>query len=114
MFTRQTMQSVSPRQLDGKAGEFEVIDVREGDERRAGHIAGSRHIPLHELPQRVRDLERDQHFVLVCRSGQRSAQATAYLSQQGYDATNLDGGLKAWSRAGLPLTADDGGPGRVI
>lgn len=113
MFTRRP-SSISPDQLDARARAFEIIDVREDDERRAGHIAGSRHIPLRELPGRLAELDRERPVVLVCRSGQRSAQATAYLSGQGLDARNLDGGLKAWSRAGLPLTADDGGPGRVI
>ena len=51
---------------------------------------------------------------MVCRSGHRSAYATAYLVDQGFDAVNLDGGLVAWHGAGRPLTTDDGRPGQVL
>jgi len=39
----------------------------------------------------------------VCHSGGRSARATAWLNQAGYDAVNLDGGMVDWARAGLPV-----------
>ena len=53
-------------------------------------------------------------MLVVCRSGNRSAYATGYLVDQGFDAVNLAGGLIAWHDAGRPLTTDDGGPGQVL
>jgi rhodanese-related sulfurtransferase len=94
--------------------EREFLDVREDDEWRAGHIEGARHIPLGELSARVGELSKDRPIVAVCRSGSRSAAAVRGLKQLGYDAENLDGGVTAWSKAGLPLVDDTGNPGRVI
>jgi rhodanese-related sulfurtransferase len=52
--------------------------------------------------------------LVVCRVGSRSAQAAAYLLQQGVDAVNLAGGLAAWASARRPLVSDDGRPPRVL
>ena len=68
------------------------------------------HIPLRELGERFTELPAGQVLV-VCRSGDRSAHATAYLVDQGFDAVNLAGGLIAWHGAGRPLTTDDGAAG---
>jgi rhodanese-related sulfurtransferase len=80
-----------------------LLDVREQDEWDAGHAPQAVHIPLGELPDRVGELDPDAPLVVVCHSGARSARATAWLTQGGYDAVNLDGGMIAWARAGLPV-----------
>jgi rhodanese-related sulfurtransferase len=86
-----------------------VLDVREDDEWRAGHVDGSVHVPLMELGERYADLaeltDADQTLV-VCRSGNRSAYAAGFLIQQGLDAVNLAGGLLSWHAAGRALVAD--------
>ena len=94
--------------------EREFLDVREDDEWEAGHIAGARHIPLGELGGRAAELPKGRPIVAVCRSGARSAAAVRGLKQLGYDAENLDGGVTAWTKAGLPLIDGAGGTGRVI
>jgi rhodanese-related sulfurtransferase len=91
-----------------------VLDVREQNEWDAGHVAGSTHIPLMSLAERLAELPVGEQTLVVCRSGSRSAHATAYLLQQGVDAVNLDGGLVAWERAGRPLVTDDAGQGVVV
>jgi rhodanese-related sulfurtransferase len=80
-----------------------ILDVREPAEWDDAHVAGSLHIPMGQLVARVAEVPRDGPLVVVCHSGHRSAQVTAWLVQQGYDAVNLDGGLVAWAQAGLPL-----------
>jgi rhodanese-related sulfurtransferase len=94
--------------------EHHLLDVREDDEWRAGHIDGAQHIPLGELGERLGELPTGRRIVAVCRSGSRSAAAVRGLKQRGYDAENLDGGVTAWSKAGLELVDDAGRPGRVI
>lgn len=91
-----------------------LLDVRETGEWNAGHAPGARHVPLGELLSRLDSLPRDRHLVVVCRSGHRSARATSLLVSSGFDAVNLDGGMRAWATAGLPLEGADGGKGSVV
>jgi rhodanese-related sulfurtransferase len=92
-----------------------VLDVREDYEWTAGHIDGAKHVPMMELPQQVQhELQPDQQVVVVCRVGSRSAQVTAWLVRNGFDAVNLDGGLVAWEHAGRGLVSEDGSPPRVV
>jgi rhodanese-related sulfurtransferase len=73
-----------------------VLDVRTFDEFASGHIPDATFMPLHVVPLRVSELDRTASYVVVCESGARSAQATAYLLQQGYDARSMTGGMAAW------------------
>jgi rhodanese-related sulfurtransferase len=91
-----------------------VLDVRQDDEWRAGHVAGSLHIPLMDLGARYVEMPDAPQTLVVCRVGSRSAYAAAFLLQQGIDAVNLDGGLVAWTRAGRALVADGDGPPTVL
>jgi rhodanese-related sulfurtransferase len=90
-----------------------ILDVREDDEWAAGHVAGSVHVPLSQLPGRAADIPPTDPLVVVCKVGGRSAQVTAWLVGQGRDVVNLAGGLEAWADAGRPLVTDDGAPGIV-
>src|ERR1700759_3556375 len=87
-----------------------LLDVREDDEWAAGHIAEATHIPMNTLPPTLaKDPQRlNGPIVVVCAVGGRSAQVTAWLNQQGYDATNLIGGMHAWAQAGRPMVSDTG------
>jgi NADPH-dependent 2,4-dienoyl-CoA reductase/sulfur reductase-like enzyme/rhodanese-related sulfurtransferase len=67
-----------------------LLDVRRSDERAAGFIPGSTHIPLDELRQRLSELPRDREIIVYCQSGQRSYNAARVLSQHGFrGATSL-------------------------
>jgi rhodanese-related sulfurtransferase len=88
-----------------------LLDVREADEWRAGHLSGALHLPLGRLSEQVP--EPGPTIVVVCRSGARSAAATGFLIERGHDAVNMTGGMQAWQRCGLPIVTDDGQPGTV-
>jgi rhodanese-related sulfurtransferase len=105
---------VLPTDVSKRRSDFHLLDVREQDEWDAGHIEGAQHIPLGELAARLEEVPRDRTVVAVCRSGGRSDRAAKGLRARGYASENLDGGVTAWSRAGMPLVAKDGRPGRVI
>jgi len=80
-----------------------ILDVREPDEWAAGHIPGATLIPLGELAGRLGELPRDESIVVVCRSGNRSAQGRDLLLGAGFPAvTSLDGGMTDWASAGMP------------
>jgi len=91
-----------------------LLDVRESHEWQAGHARGARHIPLGQLGQRQRELPAGRPVITVCRSGGRSARAASLLAGQGRDVSNLRGGMRGWSAAGLPVVAKGGRPGAVI
>lgn len=75
-----------------------IVDVRQPEEWAAGHIPGALHIPLGDMPRRMGELNRDAETVLVCRSGNRSGRAAAFLAQQGFTRVyNLQGGMLRWS-----------------
>jgi rhodanese-related sulfurtransferase len=81
-----------------------VLDVREPDEWASGHVPGATLIPLGELPSRVGELERNQRIVVVCRSGNRSAEGRDILLGAGFPAvTSLGGGMTDWAQAGMPM-----------
>ncbi len=89
-----------------------ILDVREHDEWEAGHAPGAVHIPLGELPERLHELPDSDSGTLAvtCRGGGRSSRAVAWLTQQGFDVANLEGGMKAWHAAGKQLVAESGTP----
>jgi rhodanese-related sulfurtransferase len=66
-----------------------IVDVRTPSEFMGGNVAGSINIPLQEIQQRMDELKNlNQPLVLCCASGNRSGQATHYLSQQGIECCN--------------------------
>ncbi|HVE24727.1 MAG TPA: rhodanese-like domain-containing protein [Sporichthya sp.] len=90
-----------------------LLDVREPVEWAAGHIDGAQHIPMHDVPSRLADIPADADVVVVCKSGGRSAQVTAYLNASGRKATNLSGGMIAWAHAHRPMVSETGSTPRV-
>lgn len=99
---------MDPAAAHERLEEMSLVDVREPWEWDAGRIEGALHVPLEQLPFRVSELPRGRPLLVICRSGQRSALAAEFLGAQGFEAHNLDGGLKAWTGVGLPFE------GRVV
>ena len=98
---------------DPLPAQLPVLDVREPVEWQYGHIEGALHIPLSELMQRVDEVPSTQTLV-VCKVGGRSAQAVAWLNQQGRETVNLDGGMLEWEAAGRPMVSETDGPPQVV
>jgi rhodanese-related sulfurtransferase len=86
----------------------QLVDVRADHEWEAGRIAGAKHVPLPELPQRTGEIDKDQPVVVYCRGGNRSSMATAALTEAGYDAVKLTEGIVGWNEAELPLEPEGG------
>ncbi|MGN1400964.1 MAG: rhodanese-like domain-containing protein [Bacillus sp. (in: firmicutes)] len=94
------MKTILPTEVQQKleAGEaINLIDVREVAEVEEGHIPGVIHIPLGLLEFRMHELDKNTPYIMVCRSGGRSGQATAFLKAQGFDVTNMTGGMLEWT-----------------
>ena len=89
--------------------EAQLIDVREPDERDAGRIPDdTAHIEMDRLTDEAGSIDRGRPVVFYCRSGSRSLLAAQAFAAAGYDAHNLDGGLKAWVGDGRPRGAPHG------
>ncbi|MEM0896859.1 MAG: molybdopterin-synthase adenylyltransferase MoeB [Verrucomicrobiota bacterium] len=76
---------------------FQFIDVREKEENDFCKIEGAKLIPLGEFMERLGEIEKDRPVVVHCKVGGRSARAVEILIAHGFDATNVEGGINAWS-----------------
>jgi len=86
------------RQMLDSAGNLVLLDVREPFEHELCRIEGSKLIPLGELGQRIRELDRSVDTVVYCRVGERSARAVEILTSEGFQRVrNLKGGIRAWA-----------------
>jgi rhodanese-related sulfurtransferase len=86
------------------AGEYDVVDVREGWEHERGHIPGSRNVVLSRILANPGSLSFSDRTIFVCEVGERSAVASEMAVALGVkDVVNFRGGHKAWREAGLPL-----------
>ncbi len=82
-----------------------IVDVRELAEWQKSHIPNAIHIPLGDLEKRLPELAQYKNSPIItqCRSGKRSLQAAKALKSAGFsEVYNMDGGLNAWQKAGLP------------
>jgi rhodanese-related sulfurtransferase len=104
------------RHLYEHRDEYQFVDVREPYEWEGGRIEAAIHIPLAQLMAggEKGKVDPSKPVVAVCRSGNRSELATTMLRARGYQAENMEGGMEAWERDGLPFSTADGGPGRVL
>lgn len=121
--TREQIEEIMPWDLiemREKQPKLLIVDVREADEYRFGHIADSIHIPRGVLesaciwnhdethPQLVQ--AREESVVIVCRSGHRSAFAAYTMKQLGYEhPISLNTGLRGWNDFEQPLINEQGG-----
>jgi rhodanese-related sulfurtransferase len=94
---------ISPEELKKKldAGEkVVVLDVREPWELQTAHLASTKNIPMGDVPAKAhQELDPEQHIVVMCHHGVRSANVAAWLQQQGFEKVqSLQGGIDRWSR----------------
>ena len=88
--------SVSEAYQMRESGAF-MLDVRELSEWEVAHIPDATLIPLGELQTRMSEVPKDQEVVIVCRSGNRSAQARDILLNAGFtNVTSMAGGMNQW------------------
>lgn len=85
-----------------------VLDIRTPAEVSQGHIAGATAIDFKsaEFAQEIAQLDRNTPYVVHCASGGRSTKSLKVFKKLGFtNVTHLDGGIKGWKAAGLPLTS---------
>lgn len=88
-----------------KEGAF-ILDVREPSEWNEVHVPGTTLIPLGQLSSRLKEVPKDKPVVVICRSGNRSAQARDLLLGSGFSSvTSVAGGINDWKAKGLPTVS---------
>jgi rhodanese-related sulfurtransferase len=86
-----------------------IVDVRAPNEFKSGHIPHARNLPVHQIKDRMKELEKlkNKPLLLVCQSGGSSAQACGGLLRDGFaQVVALSGGMAAWQQAGMPVEKD--------
>lgn len=96
--TTQAIQMVNQRQAVW-------VDVRPAEQYQAGHIAQARSLPAADVEQKAASLPKNKPLILVCEHGRDASRIAARLRAQGFaDVATLEGGMRAWFAAGLPVT----------
>jgi rhodanese-related sulfurtransferase len=104
------VDDITPDELREKKSQVRIIDVRRPDEwvGEFGHIQEAELITLNHLPNSIENLPKDQTIVFVCKSGGRSAQATAFAKENGYTSVyNMRGGMIAWTEKNFETVERD-------
>ncbi|AIY05598.1 Rhodanese domain protein [Planococcus sp. PAMC 21323] len=93
------MKSISTQELETllKQGKkVNLIDVREASEVSSGKIPGAVNVPLSLLEFKMNELDKKEEYYVNCQAGGRSSSACKFLDNQGYNVTNVEGGIMAW------------------
>lgn len=87
--------------------DVQIIDVREAEEIVAGMIEDAVHLPAGSVLERVGELDKSRRVIAVCHGGGRSGRVAAALTELGFDADTLVGGMSNWEAEGLPMVAPE-------
>jgi rhodanese-related sulfurtransferase len=105
LIQKARMKEYSPVQVAEMLGSDSIVllDVRTREERSQKQIEGSLHIPLNEIAEKIKTLEkyRLQEIVCYCHSGSRSFVAAVMLQKHGFTASNMKGGIIEWNYRNL-------------
>ncbi|ARP96864.1 rhodanese-like domain-containing protein [Bordetella genomosp. 13] len=96
--TNEAIQMVNQRQAVW-------VDVRPAEQFQAGHIAQARSLPAADVEQKAASLPKNKPLILVCENGRDAPRIASRLKAQGVaEVSVLEGGMRAWFAAGLPVT----------
>lgn len=116
----QNMEVVSPAVFQQKLHVDDnayLLDVRKPEEYAQGHLDGAHLInwlDRENFQQAAKLLDKSKTIYLYCRSGRRSNEAASYLAAQGYKVVDMQGGILAWEKDGLPInTAENSKQGQL-
>jgi rhodanese-related sulfurtransferase len=91
----KTVMTTDLEQLLNK-GTVNILDVRELDEYEYGHIPGAILAPISEFLNHIHKIDKTKHYYVVCHSGNRSQAVSEYLGKQGFQVTNVMGGMSMY------------------
>ena len=92
----EELKQITPEEVKNLLEEGEtlnLIDVREDEEVAQGMIPEAVHIPMGEIPDHLDKLDKNQEYIIICRSGRRSENVSYFLQDHGYKVRNMTGGM---------------------
>jgi hydroxyacylglutathione hydrolase len=100
---------MSVHELNKRARDLQIVDVRSPREWKNGHVPGARHIFLPELRKRIGEIDRSKPTAVYCGSGYRASIATSIMKPAGFEKLwNVPGSWEAWKKARLPVEGANG------
>ncbi len=102
------MKEITVKEAKDQLSAYRLIDVREAYEWNGdlGHIKGAQLIPMANIPAHLDQFSKTEEILLICRSGNRSGMIGQFMASQGYQVTNLLGGMMSWNANHLPVSSE--------
>jgi rhodanese-related sulfurtransferase len=98
LIQRKNLKTLTEEEFRQGYRKAQLIDIREPDEFKNGHILGARNIPLSQIRMRYKEIRNDQPVYLYCANGLRTVRAAAFLKKKKIkDLYQLKGGFKKWT-----------------
>ena len=93
------------RLMDSGVRNFVILDVRSVEGYREGHVPGALNIPFEELPNRLKELPKNQEIITYCWNVTclLCTKAAYVLASKGFTAREMIGGIASWQEAGFPV-----------
>lgn len=102
------MESITVDQLKEKvlgSNPVNIVDVRTDEETAMGVIPGAKKIPMDQIEDNLSYFSDKEKYYIICAAGVRSNKVAEYLNEQGIDAVNVEGGMKAWGDEGTDINS---------
>lgn len=96
-FKNKSMNSIDVNDLDSASGYLELIDIREPNEYKSGHLPKAKSIPMNKiLSETEKYLEQSKEYYIICHTGSRSSRTCKMLKQKGFNVINVSGGTSRY------------------
>jgi rhodanese-related sulfurtransferase len=94
----ELLREIAPEEAQRHLGQgtASLIDCRHEEEWELWRLKKARLIPLEEIRERSRGLDKQREYIVYCRTGRRSRAAAFLLRQAGLNAVSLEGGIAQW------------------
>lgn len=101
-YEEEGIEQVGPEELESiaknKEKDIHIIDVRQPEEYAAGHIPGVPLVPMETVPDEMKNWNKDDEYIFICRSGRRSQMVAHFLKENGFQKVkNFAGGMLGWN-----------------
>lgn len=99
-------EAVEAQSALAKSPDIRILDIRTPGEYKSGHVPGAENIDFYakDFEQRLKTLDKDAHYFVYCRTGNRSGSALKLMHRLGFTKVwHMKDGIVDWKGAGLPL-----------